>query len=460
MMNSLRLKFITFAVAVFALCTTAFAGSLDYLSNQSGKFFMTMAREAATDSADIVNFNPAGTAFMKEGTYIDVSSQTFFKFYKNNDVKVPDWDFEKSYKSTKPSLFVPNAYIVHNFGQVGSGKLALFGGVGAPAGGGTVKWKDGTAGIIALATGIGQTGGSTLKKSKVDLTGYSVYYGISAGTAYSFLNDMVSLSAGVRYNYGDRWGKIKGSLDYDRAGIGAWSLDVNSHYKYTAKGFTPIFGLDLRPVKGLTLGFRYEMETEMNFKYKQKKLDVSASNPAFNTLATGVKKELDNDGKKMNRNLPHMIAFATEYEVTPKFTVSTGVRAWLMSKTDLEGEEKYYKTGYEFSLGLAYQVLEKLKLATAGMYTIQGIKDGYYGDIKYVAGLCPNPTIDSFTFGVGTVYSLSEKLDAYFAIAWAEYFDEEVKTTVRNKSNSSTNDMEYTYDKGVCNIGMGISYKI
>ena len=38
--------------------------------------------------------------------------------------------FAESYETTQPSLVVPSAYAAYNFGQIGSGKLAVFGGVG------------------------------------------------------------------------------------------------------------------------------------------------------------------------------------------------------------------------------------------------------------------------------------------------------------------------------------------
>ena len=44
--------------------TALFAGSIDWLSNQSAEYIMTLNRNAATDSADSVNYNPAGTVFL------------------------------------------------------------------------------------------------------------------------------------------------------------------------------------------------------------------------------------------------------------------------------------------------------------------------------------------------------------------------------------------------------------
>ena len=59
-----------------------FAGSVDYLSNQSAANIRNYASNAKTDEADAVNYNPAGTAFMEDGMYIQANNQTIFKEYK------------------------------------------------------------------------------------------------------------------------------------------------------------------------------------------------------------------------------------------------------------------------------------------------------------------------------------------------------------------------------------------
>lgn len=71
-----------FAIAVLAaVCTTeVYAGSIDYLSNQSAEYIRTFSRNASTD-ADAVHYNPAGTAFMKDGIYFYLSNQTVLKEY-------------------------------------------------------------------------------------------------------------------------------------------------------------------------------------------------------------------------------------------------------------------------------------------------------------------------------------------------------------------------------------------
>ena len=67
-------------LAIMAASSAVFAGSVDYLSNQSAKFIMNPASVARTGGADIAAYNPAGTAFFAPGLYFDVSNQTLIKY--------------------------------------------------------------------------------------------------------------------------------------------------------------------------------------------------------------------------------------------------------------------------------------------------------------------------------------------------------------------------------------------
>ncbi|MDR1211385.1 MAG: hypothetical protein LBK40_04040, partial [Spirochaetaceae bacterium] len=117
------------------LAAGLFAGSIDYLSNQSINWMMTTSRNAATDSADIVNFNPAGTVFLPQGLSLDVSNQTLFKFYKNE----LDSPVDKTLEQDEPTWFLPNLYAVYNFGRMGPGLLAAYLQAGIVAGGGNLN---------------------------------------------------------------------------------------------------------------------------------------------------------------------------------------------------------------------------------------------------------------------------------------------------------------------------------
>jgi hypothetical protein len=65
------------ALCALASASTAFAGSVDYLCNKSAKYMMTYTRNGSVEaSADIVAYNPAGTAMLPKGLYFDISNQS------------------------------------------------------------------------------------------------------------------------------------------------------------------------------------------------------------------------------------------------------------------------------------------------------------------------------------------------------------------------------------------------
>ncbi|MDR2739857.1 MAG: hypothetical protein LBB68_08520, partial [Treponema sp.] len=131
-----------------------FAGSIDYLTNQSAKWLISPSRNAATEGADIANYNPAGTALLPKGLHLDLSNQTLFKLYTNDGVKLTpatgqSMGLTASDDTFKPEMLtpaLPNLYAVYNFGRLGAGNLALFFQGGVTAGGGDLDWQDGTAG--------------------------------------------------------------------------------------------------------------------------------------------------------------------------------------------------------------------------------------------------------------------------------------------------------------------------
>ena len=76
-----------------------FAGNAVNKNNWSAEFFRSLNRNASTDYADIVVYNPAGVVKMKDGLYINTSIQYFDKDYKNSFLN-------RDFKQEEPS-FVP-----------------------------------------------------------------------------------------------------------------------------------------------------------------------------------------------------------------------------------------------------------------------------------------------------------------------------------------------------------------
>ena len=77
--------FVAASVALLQLTgvSSVFAGGVENLHNFSAEYVRTFNRNAATDSADAVVYNPAGTMQMADGSYVNLSLQYLDKDYKN-----------------------------------------------------------------------------------------------------------------------------------------------------------------------------------------------------------------------------------------------------------------------------------------------------------------------------------------------------------------------------------------
>jgi len=457
-------------LAIMMVGSAVFAGSVDYLSNQSAKYIMNTARTAATDGADIVSYNPAGTALMGEGLFLDVSNQTLLKYYTTKEDAVLD----DKYEQEEPTWFLPNFYAVYNMGKVGAGKMAVYGQTGVVAGGGKLKYEDGTIGSndLARTTGLGvqanAAANSTFVSEKSDVEAYSVYYAIGAGVSYASADDAVSASLGCKYVMADRYGKMNATINMRHVTTLEYSLDVVNEYTYEAKGFTPVIGFDIKPMKELTLGFKYEFETTLQFKYDQDKNKVTASGPAglaalYPVLETGLQAQLDasdKDGDKLDNNLPAIFAMGIEYAVMPELTVSAGATWYFMSQStndSIGAMDTAFDTGYELSLGATYKVMEPLKVGATFCYTNQAVKDAYMEDSTTSNFLTTSasPVLDSLMFGLGATFTVMPGLDVTLAGNWVHYLP---KSWDVDSASGST--LECSYEKEVYTIALGVGYKI
>jgi len=470
---------ILLTLAVLMVSSSVFAGSIDYLSNQSAKYLMTFTRNASTEaSADIANYNPAGTAFLAEGFYIDVSNQTLFKPYKTEtNINAPTGStVPNDLEQSQPTWLLPNVYVAYNFGQIGAGKLAAYAHVGISAGGGSLDWEDGTHALYAtLAAAIFGTVAPSLGKNSPmpaktqSFEASSVYYTAHIGAAYAFLDDMLSVSLGGKAIMAERSMKIEA--------VSLTNQTLSGEFEYEATGYTPVIGIDVKPLKELTIAARYENKTSLKFKYDQKELTATGTNggtdaevlaSATNTLkSVGIY-----DGKKSNNDLPAILALGAEYQATPELAVMTSANIYFLSKANMgkaytasslgTGSDeievnKFFGTGYEISLGAKYLVMPELKVGMGFIYTESGAKDKYFNDQRTWLNCAGNPPLDSWTIGLGGSYTVIENLDLTLAGAWTHYLPE--KYAIKTASGVATG-ATGEYNKDVYNIGVGVGYKI
>ena len=175
--------FSTIAVASFAIAS--FAGGLLTNTNQSASFVRNPARYASLE-ADAVYFNPAGTAFLKEGWTVSANWQMI-----RQDRDVYSYAPISEHKG---SVFVP--IMPTFFGTYKTGDWAFSAFFGMPGGGGNAKFDNGLAMFNTM-------GDELLKGFAVPLKASSVFestqylFALQLGAAYK-INDNLSAYAGVR----------------------------------------------------------------------------------------------------------------------------------------------------------------------------------------------------------------------------------------------------------------------
>jgi len=447
-----------------------YAGSLDQISNQSAKWVMTLSRNASLGSADIIAHNPAGTAYLPKGWHIDVSGQTLFKYYDNKDTSVGDFNSQaaalapflsrspETLSQNRSTPILPNLYLAYNLGETGPGKLAAYLQAGIVAGGGELKYMNGTAGTTFLLTGISanlasfglMVGGSI---SSQEFNASSVYYGIGAGASYAFLNDAVSVSFGAR--------AVMANRSFDLKAAYSTQETINGKYEYAAKGFTPIIGVNVKPNEDFTLAARFEFPTSLEFKYDQKELGGTLANVAVGVLRNaGIE-----DGKKFRQDLPALIGLGAGYNINDRWTIDLSGTFYLLSSADL-GEvydsgvgavvgkvNEYFDTGWEVGIGTAYKLREDLKIGGGFLYTNGGAKEEYLNDSKTALNASANPMLDSITLGTGFTYSMRNNLDLTLSFLLCHFLPENFSI------DSGAFKVSGRYSKDVFILGYGVSYK-
>ena len=175
------------------MVSIAFGGGIVENTNQSAEFHRMLARNASTD-LDAVFFNPAGLTKLDDGMHVYLSSQTI---WQGREI-TSDFPYLNSdtFEGTTFAPVFPNFYAAYKMGS-----LVLAAGLVPVGGGGSATFDDGLpsfeAPIASLVPLLGPTG-VTDYTVDVAFEGSSIYMGGQFLASYA-INDMISLSAGVRY---------------------------------------------------------------------------------------------------------------------------------------------------------------------------------------------------------------------------------------------------------------------
>lgn len=421
----IRCSIIVFLSVSLLFVGLAWAGGFDNRTNWSAEYIRTWNRNATTDSADGVLYNPAGMMKMENGLFGNLSLQ-----YIDNDTKNIIEGVEMG--SHKPN-YIPSLFALYKKDRwAGMFAFSNFGG------GGSVNFENGNWTTQQLGFGYAQVLnfgiGSPVYTSVTNqnVEAQSMYLGYTIGGAYKF-NDIFSASLGVRYITADR--KAEGSVTVSSTTYPDQTANVE--YEQDAQGWGGIIGLNISPNDRWNIGIRYETETPLEF-------DTSVKQGA--ALLSVL--EVVEDGEKYRRNLPATAALGVAWQTTPKLRLETNLTYYLNDSADWSGFENINDNvgdGYDLGLSGRYTINEKWEASLGVLYTYLGV------DPQYMTP--ENPELDAFTIGGGVGYSPTKKWTINAGIANVFYMAESFTESVTPFGQ------EIEYKKNNFCLAIGAQYK-
>ena len=278
----------------------AYAGSIDYLAEQDSEYFAhpSMIGKIGTSAAF---YNPAGTAFMEDGTYFKINSQTVFKKYKM-ETNYPTIDKCGVHESDHPSALVPAIQFV-----LKEGDRSYFVHAGVAAGGGALKYDGGLTAFEVIGEAIevaakkgafGNFPNSTVTYlDSPQAIGSSYYINTNFGMAQK-INSKFSVGGAIRLIYATR--DLDCTANYDLSLPGTSKTNQNVQVKLDAErkayGVGGVIGFDYKPTDKLNIGFKYESEIELYFKSKKGRDGLTVKSDIYpDVITSGIKENLLNE---------------------------------------------------------------------------------------------------------------------------------------------------------------------
>ncbi len=413
-------RFVVFLSVVCAVSCVTFslmAGGIDNRNNYSADYIRSLNRNAATDSADTVIYNPAGVMRMENGTYIKFDVQ--YTVLKDVTNTISGMGFESDVTDAVP-LFVA---------LYRKDQWAAFAAFSIPAGGGTVEFEQGNATTLGIGLElIPNFMGAYSTVSNHYVKGKSVYYGYTVGGAYAF-SDVLSVSLATRYVKAEK--EANGFVTL--SGLipdGTYAVD----YEQDDGGLGFVLGVHITPSEDWNIGVRYETKTGLDLEYTVNRDDVDSLTPDPGGI-------LPPTGFVENRDLPGIFALGVAHKVSPKVRVEADLTYYRQEDADWS-DSRFLNTvddGYELGVSLEYTFSPKLKGSVGYLMTETGLDpDGL---------LYEYPELDASTFGFGIAYEINPKWTLNAGLSKGFYSDETTTSGI-------------TLEKDIILMAVGIQCKL
>lgn len=404
-----------------------YAGGIINKQNQSADYIRTLNRNAATDYADIAVFNPAGIAKMPEdGIYVKLDAMYFDKHYSNT---IPGFGrLDQDHPSIIPGFF--SIYKSKKWG----GFFALT----IPAGGGKLKYDDGSARTVAIGTGVA----ASFNQASGGFTNYAIsdqsikvrestVYGFNFGGTYA-ITDWISVAAGARYSTGKR--SFKGDVTItDLNGLGP-TTPLKLKIDQKADGWAGILGVNVALLDDrLNAALTYFSNTKLNYKNDVNR-DTVLPNGSKLSDVIGFS---DNDKRRVD--IPALLGFGVSYRFLPQLKVDLNYTRYFEEAAKID---TFKRVGNSWDLGLSaeYRFSPKWMVSAGVMHTDIGLDDDQQINEP------EEPKLDANSLAAGVVYNPLEKLTLTFGGAKIWY-----------DSVSDSNDIRYKKD--VWSLALGSQYR-
>ncbi len=209
----------------------------------------------------------------------------------------------------------------------------------------------------------------------------------------------------------------------------AMTTDQKVDVKQTGTGYTPIIGVNITLNDKINIGIKYEFKTSLELTNETKSDVVTNMFP---------------DGAKYKSDIPAILSVGVSYIALPDLKLAAGLHHYFDKNANWDGREKFVSDNlYELSLGMEYNINEKILVSAGYLYAQTGVGQGYQTDISH--------SLSSSSVGFGGAFKASEMLTINLGILYTQYVQSQKDITYTNFGS-----VKETYNRN--NIGFGIGF--
>ncbi|MCX8124841.1 MAG: hypothetical protein N3F66_11875 [Spirochaetes bacterium] len=395
-------RFLVCMVVLALACasTIAYANGIAQTSHFTAKHIAGMNDNTGDETA---MYDPASTAWLKDGIYINVSNITAFE---GIEAKAGG----TTLKGETTAFVLPAVSFLYKQAQF-AGFLYVNVLDGAPFT--SLKWDDGTP-LVNATLGVSLPGGPGV--SGVSLEAESVTYNVTLGGSYK-INDMFSVAVGGRYVMSETTSKWDGVVPL------AGNAPANQKTTEKANGFGGVIGMNVVPAHGFLIGVTYATAVKREFEVDQK-----ATHPVP-AVKAGLEAE---DGEKVREDLPAMATLTFAGMPVMGTVIALQINYMFNKQADWEGAEDEVDNDIVYMLALTQFLSKELRFSAGIMYADKGTND----KIVSPTGTDVNPALDELGFGIGGAYSINENLNVALTYSYTYFLEGELGSEKLNRTRN------------------------